>query len=169
MSIRKISNKSLSRNLKTKNAPLRVLPLAPFHKRHRFNQSIRKQEKRDVVSKKFSSPAVQCTFEKMVCTNGKNTNKSGGKRPLTLKPFLRFHRSMNALRWILLLIFIYLACGTVVMMIQEGTELLKNIVIYSIMGFFTFFMGYLGWILASDVLHIVSGRKNTSNEANLET
>jgi hypothetical protein len=76
---------------------------------------------------------------------------------------------MNALRWILILIFIYLACGTIVMMIQEGTELLKNIVIYSIMGFFTFFMGYLGWILASDVLHIVSGKRNTQNEANLET
>jgi len=46
---------------------------------------------------------------------------------------------------------------------------LKNIVIYSIMGFFTFFMGYLGWILASDVLVIVSGKRNTHNEANLET
>lgn len=76
---------------------------------------------------------------------------------------------MNALRWILLLIFIYLAAGTVVVMIQDGTETLKNIVIYSIMGFFTFFMGYLGWILARDVLVIVSGKKQTGNEAEIET
>lgn len=76
---------------------------------------------------------------------------------------------MNALRWILLLIFIYLAAGTVVVMIQDGTETLKNIVIYSIMGFFTFFMGYLGWILARDVLVIVSGKKQTRNEAEMET
>jgi TRAP-type C4-dicarboxylate transport system permease small subunit len=52
-------------------------------------------------------------------------------------------------------------------MVQEGTEPLKNIIIYSIMGFFTFFMGYLGWILAQDVLDIVSGKKN-HNEAELE-
>ncbi len=76
---------------------------------------------------------------------------------------------MNALRWILLLIFIYLAVGTVVVMIQDGTESLKNIVIYSIMGFFTFFMGYIGWILARDVLVIVSGKKNAHNEAEMET
>jgi len=169
VSIRKISNKRLSRNLKTKNAPLRVLPLAPLYKRYHLNHSIRKQEKRDFVSKQFSSTPVQCTVEKMIRTTGKNTKKTGGKRPLIMKPFLSFHRSMKALRWILLLIFIYLACGTIVVMIQEGTELLKNIVIYSIMGFFTFFMGYLGWILASDVLHIVSGKRNTHNEANPET
>jgi hypothetical protein len=35
------------------------------------------------------------------------------------------------------------------------------------MGFFTFFMGYLGWILAQDVLDIVAGKKN-HNEAELE-
>ena len=72
---------------------------------------------------------------------------------------------MNALQWIILLIFIYLAAGTAIVMIQDGTESLKNIVIYSIIGFFTFFMGYIGWILARDVLEIVSGKKNIKNEA----
>lgn len=74
---------------------------------------------------------------------------------------------MNTLRWILPLIFVYIVIGTVVVMVQEGTEPLKNIIIYSIMGFFTFFMGYLGWILAQDVLDIVAGKKN-HNEAELE-
>jgi hypothetical protein len=76
---------------------------------------------------------------------------------------------MNALRWILLFIFIYLAAGTMIVMIQEGTESIKNIVIYSIIGFFTFFMGYLGWILARDFLVIVSGKKNNRNEAEIES
>jgi hypothetical protein len=120
-------------------------------------------------SKPEPSTTFQCTVEKVAKTTGKNVNKTGGKRPLTIKPFLNLHGTMNALRWILLLVFIYLAAGTIVVMIQDGTETLKNIVIYSIMGFFTFFMGYLGWILASDVLVIVSGKKNTNNEAEIET
>jgi hypothetical protein len=72
---------------------------------------------------------------------------------------------MNVLQWILILIFIYLAAGTAIVMIQDGAESLKNIVIYSIIGFFTFLMGYIGWILARDVLEIVSGKKNAKNEA----
>lgn len=95
--------------------------------------------------------------------------KSAEKKALTIKPILSFHGTMNALRWILLLILVYLAIGTVVIMVQDGTEPLKNIIIYSIMGFFTFFMGYLGWILAQDVLDIVAGKKNTHNDAELET
>ena len=102
-------------------------------------------------------------------TPGKSVKKSGEKKPLKIKPILSFHGTMNALRWILLLIFIYLAIGTAVVMIQDGTESLKNIIIYSIMGFFTFFMGYLGWILAQDVIDIVAGKKNFHNEAEMET
>lgn len=86
-----------------------------------------------------------------------------------MKPLINFHFTMNALRWILLLIFTYLAAGIIVVMIQDGTESLKNIVIYSIMGFFTFFMGYLGWILARDVLVMVSDRRHSRNELEVET
>jgi hypothetical protein len=37
------------------------------------------------------------------------------------------------------------------------------------MGFFTFFMGYLGWILARDVLMMISGRKSSHNEYEIES
>jgi len=168
VSIRKISNKRLSRNLKTRKVPLRVLPLTPIHKRHRLNQLTQKQDRKSSKLKQIGSPTIQCTVEKVTRT-GKNAKKTGEKRPLKIKPFLSFHGTMNALRWILLLIFIYLAVGTVVVMIQDGTESIKNIVIYSIMGFFTFFMGYIGWILARDVLVIVSGKKNAHNEVEMET
>jgi hypothetical protein len=66
------------------------------------------------------------------------------------------------------LICVYIAAGVVIVMIQEGTELLRNIVIYSIIGFFTFFMGCIGWVLARDVLDIVSGKKHFQNEAEAE-
>jgi hypothetical protein len=111
---------------------------------------------------------IQYTVEEVTRTTGKNVKKSGRKGPITVRPIMSLHFTMNALRWILLLIFVYLAAGTVIMMIQDGTESLKNIVIYSIMGFFTFFMGYIGWILASDVLEMVSGKKNAQNEAEVE-
>ena len=76
--------------------------------------------------------------------------------------------SMSALRWIILVIFIYLAAGTAIVIFQDGTESLKNIVVYSIIGFFTFFMGYIGWILARDVLELISNKKTLQNEAELE-
>jgi len=75
---------------------------------------------------------------------------------------------MSALQWIVALIVLYLAAGTIIVMIQEGTEPLKNIVIYSIMGFFTFFMGYLGWIVARDVIEVASGKKMSQNEAEVQ-
>jgi len=169
VSIRKISNKRLSRNLKTKKAPLRVLPLATFYTKHRLRQKTRKQTLHDTIAKQFPSSPVQCSLENFSGINEKHRKKSGMKRPLTIKPFLNFHGTMTTLRWILLLIVIYLVAGTVAMMIQDGAESLKNIVIYSIMGFFTFFMGYLGWILARDVLVIVAGKKISHNEVEMET
>jgi hypothetical protein len=168
VSIKKISNKSLSRNFKTRKAPLRVLPLAPFHNRHLLNQLIQKPHGTPGLSKQISSPAIPRRVEKEARTTGNTMKKTGEKKPLHIKPILSLHGTMNALRWILVLIFLYLAAGTAVLMIQEGAAPLKNIIIYSIMGFFTFFMGYLGWMLARDVLVIVSGKKNTRNDAEME-
>ena len=168
MSIRKISNKRLSRNLKTRKAPLRVLPMESFHIRHRIKQNIKKQKTEGTKHISLPPSTIQYTVEEVTRTTGKNVKKSGRKGPITVRPFMKLHFTMNALQWIFLLIFIYLAAGTAIVMIQDGTESLKNIVIYSIIGFFTFFMGYIGWILARDVLEIVSGKKNSQNEAEVE-
>jgi hypothetical protein len=165
VSIRKISNKRLSRNLKTRKAPLRVLPMATFHIRRRGKHKIKKQETEETKLISLSRPIIQCTVEEVTRTTRKSGKKSGRKGPISVRPFRNLHFTMNALQWILILIFIYLAAGTAIVMIQDGTESLKNIVIYSIIGFFTFFMGYIGWILARDVLEIVSGKKNAKNEA----
>jgi hypothetical protein len=142
--------------------------MTTFHIRHRVKQNIKKQETEETKHIPLPPPTIQCTVEEVTRTNGKSVKKSGRKGPITVRPFMNHHFTMNALKWIFLLIFIYLAAGMATVMIQDGTESLKNIVIYSIIGFFTFFMGYIGWILARDVLEIVSGKKNAQNEAEVE-
>ena len=168
MSKRKICNKTLSRNLKTRKAPLRVLPMATFQIRHRVKQNNNKQKMIEKKSIPFYPLTSRCIVGEVTQIAEKNGKKSRRKGPIKVRPLMKLHFSLNALQWILLLICIYLAAGTVIVMIQEGTELLRNIVIYSIIGFFTFFMGYIGWILARDVLEIVSGKKNIQNEAEAE-
>jgi len=169
VSIRKISNKSLSRNLKTRKAPLRVLPLATFNSRHRIKQKINKKMMEEHESQTIPPSTMPNKLQKVIRSTGNSLKNTAKKAPLTIKPLINFHFKMNPLRWILLLIFVYLAAGTGIVMIQDGTESLKNIVIYSIMGFFTFFMGYLGWILARDVLMIVFDKKHARNELEIET
>jgi hypothetical protein len=169
VSIRKVSNKRLSRNFKTRKTPLRVLPLSTFHIRHRAKHIEKNCPMAKSESTFFPASQVRGKVEQTLRSTGKNVKICAKKLPITVKPLMRLHVTMNALRWFLVIIFIYLAAGTTIVMIQDGTESLKNIVIYSIMGFFTFFMGYLGWILARDVLTMISGRKNSHNEYEIET
>jgi hypothetical protein len=142
--------------------------MATFHIRRRVKQNFKKQKTMEKKHISLHSPTIRYISEEVTRTTGKRGKKSVRKGPIKIRPFINRHSNMKALQWILLLIFIYLAAGTVTVMIQEGTELLRNIVVYSIIGFFTFFMGYIGWILARDVLEIVSGKKNVHNEAEAE-
>ncbi len=168
---RKISNKRLSRNLKAHKTPLRVLPMTSFHLRHQEKQHrkvfIKKHMMEGIKQTPLLPPSLQCNVEDVHHQTGRRVKKSWRMKPIIIKPLHSLRSPMNALRWIVLIIFIYLVAGTAIVMIQDGTESLKNIVVYSIIGFFTFFMGYLGWILARDVLQVVSGKK-LHNEAELE-
>lgn len=67
--------------------------------------------------------------------------------------------TIRMLKWIFLLIFIYMAVSILLLIIQGGDEQIRNIVVYSVSGFFTFFMGYFGWMFARSVTEIVSGKK----------
>jgi len=170
VSIGKINSKKLARNLRTRNAPLRVLPLTTwFHRRHPLpqnNEGVKTPI--DHIPTSISRPMLQCTIEDVHCASSRRVKKLSRHRPMTIRPFLRMRLKMSALQWIVALIVLYLAAGTIIVMIQEGTEPLKNIVIYSIMGFFTFFMGYLGWIVARDVIEVASGKKMSQNEAEVQ-
>lgn len=146
--------------MKTRRAPLRVLPMPMLHMRHQVKQ--KKDRKKHISTQ---SPKIRYIPEEVTQTKEKSRKISGRKGPIKVRPFKNLHLPRNTLQWILVLIVFYIAAGVIIVMIQEGTELLRNIVVYSIIGFFTFFMGYIGWILARDVLEIVTGKKNIQNEA----
>ena len=75
---------------------------------------------------------------------------------------------MRALRWIFLLIFIYLSAGIILVMVQDGIAPMKNVIIYSVIGFSTFFMGYLGVVFAKDILQIVSSQRHPRDEVDID-
>jgi len=76
---------------------------------------------------------------------------------------------MNTLRWIFLSIIIALTSGILIILLQDGIGSMKNIIIYGVMGFFTFFMGYFGTIFAKDLLDIIIEKKDSRNDADIDT
>jgi RsiW-degrading membrane proteinase PrsW (M82 family) len=81
------------------------------------------------------------------------------KLPIITTPFARLRVTMNSLRWMFLLVFIYLTFGIIILFVQQGNEPIRDIVVYSIMGFVTFFMGYFGWRVAQMLREAVINKK----------
>jgi hypothetical protein len=67
--------------------------------------------------------------------------------------------TIYALRWIFLLIFMFITIGIFVLFVTGGQNYMQIILGYSIAGFFTFFMGYFGWILAQGIIEIMTGKQ----------
>jgi hypothetical protein len=86
-------------------------------------------------------------------------NLKSKKIPLCEVPLATVKITLHALKWIALIIVLYLTIGFIIMLIQDGMRSIWGVVIYGIMGFVTFFMGYIFWMLAYDVIKIVNGRK----------
>jgi hypothetical protein len=82
------------------------------------------------------------------------------KIPIQELPFATVRVTLRALRWIFLLIFVYISISIILLIIQGGNEFITNIVVYSITGFFTFFMGYFGWMFAKNVMEMFSGHQH---------
>lgn len=170
MQTKKISKKALSRNLKVKKAPLKVLPIGSFFGANRRMKKLEKEAAKQHHERRISSDnQVQCPVEDIHSGAVKNVKRSGRRKvPLTIRPFFTVRFTMNAFRWVLLLIFIYLAAGTIIVMIQDGIASMKNVVIYSVMGFFTFFMGYFGTVFARDILKVINEKKTSRDDVNIE-
>jgi drug/metabolite transporter (DMT)-like permease len=81
------------------------------------------------------------------------------KRSFEDLPLKTMKVTVYALRWIFLLIFLYIISTILILTIQGGTESVVNIVTWSVTGFFTFFMGYFGWILAQGMIEMITGDK----------
>ena len=58
-------------------------------------------------------------------------------------------------KWVILLVSIYVGLSFILLVVQQFFELIKDIIVYSLMGFFTFFMSYFGWRLAQIVRDVV--------------
>jgi len=72
--------------------------------------------------------------------------------------------TIHALRWIFLLIFLFITIGLFVLIITGGENYVQMIFTWSITGFFTFFMGYFGWIFAQGILEMISGKRDKEEE-----
>ena len=66
--------------------------------------------------------------------------------------------AIHALRWVFLMIFLFITVGIFVLFLTGGDSYITLILGYSIAGFFTFFMGYFGWILAQGMIEIITGK-----------
>jgi len=82
------------------------------------------------------------------------------KKRITLSdiPTKTMRVTIHALRYVFLLIFLFMIVGILALFLTGGGNHIQNILGYSITGFFTFFMGYFGWILAQGVIEILSGK-----------
>ena len=74
--------------------------------------------------------------------------------------------TIYALRWIFLLIFLFIVVGIFVLFLTGGQNYIQIIIGYSITGFFTFFMGYFGWMFAQGIMEMISGKDN-KNQVNI--
>ncbi len=86
------------------------------------------------------------------------------KIDLEALPFTTVKVTIRMLKWIFLLIFLYISVSIFILIIQGGNESIRNIIVYSISGFFTFFMGYFGWMFARNVMEIFYGKNVTEEE-----
>lgn len=73
-------------------------------------------------------------------------------------PYKTLTLTTYALRWVLLLVLVYIVISTMVLFFTGGADFLRQIVTWSIGGFFGFFMGYFGWMFAQHMLDWLSAR-----------
>jgi len=84
------------------------------------------------------------------------------KIPFQDLPLKTMKVTIYALRWVFLLIFFFIIIGIIVLFLTGGDSYVQLIVGYSIAGFFTFFMGYFGWLLAQGMIEMITGKKEKS-------
>ena len=75
-------------------------------------------------------------------------------------PFKTMRVTIYALRWIFLLIFLFITVGIFALLVTGGEENVQNILTYSITGFFTFFMGFFGWMFAQSIMELIAGKQD---------
>jgi hypothetical protein len=77
-------------------------------------------------------------------------------------PIKTIKMTIFALRWVFLLIFLFITIGIIALFLTGGENYIQIILGYSIAGFFTFFMGYFGWVLAQGMIEMITGKEDSS-------
>ena len=93
----------------------------------------------------------------------KNLNKKDKRFSFEDIPLKTMKFTIYALRWLFLLVFLFIIMGILTLFLTGGEKYVQQIFGYSITGFFTFFMGYFGWILAQGIIQTLTGREDKSN------
>lgn len=65
----------------------------------------------------------------------------------------------HAFRLLLLVVLVYIVTSTLIMFLTQSFSFLRQVVTLSIGGFFGFFMGYFGWVLAHKLTRWLSGKE----------
>jgi hypothetical protein len=89
------------------------------------------------------------------------------KIPFEDLPIKTLKVTIHALRWVFLLIFLFITVGIFMLFLTGGDSYIQIIVGYSIAGFFTFFMGYFGWLLAQGTIEMITGKKEAGKKHGL--
>ena len=87
------------------------------------------------------------------------------KIPFDDLPTKTMQVTIHALRWVFVLIFLFITVGIFMLFLTGGGSYIQIIVGYSIAGFFTFFMGYFGWILAQGTIEMIRGKESDKNHS----
>lgn len=74
-------------------------------------------------------------------------------------PLKTMRVTFHALRWVFLMIFLFIIVGICILFLTGGDSYFQIILGYSIAGFFTFFMGYFGWLLAQGMIEMITGKE----------
>lgn len=72
--------------------------------------------------------------------------------------------TLYELRWFFFLIFLFIAVSTIILFSIGCGSYTQMSFIYSITGFFTFFVSYLGWIIAQGVIDKLSKSEGALQE-----
>lgn len=98
--------------------------------------------------------------------NQRNLSKFMDKKiPMEDLPLRTMKVTLHALRWIFMLIFLFITVGIFVLFLTGGENYIQIILGYSIAGFFTFFMGYFGWVLAQSILEMMAGKEDRKDHS----
>ncbi|MCD6236429.1 MAG: hypothetical protein J7K13_00550 [Thermoplasmata archaeon] len=121
-----------------------------------------------MISKRKLYPKKRVHLKRPIRNYYISLDKGTSYRNIEQIPLKTFTFAAYALRWILLMVLVYIITSTTLMLFTQSYSFLQQIVTLSIGGFFGFFMGYFGWIFAHELTQWISGKKKDEFFDNLQ-